>query len=309
MAHGQTSSSPNPQAQRQRRQSRGPSVIQDRINNTLRRRRKKPDYSAVNPFVKYVLFFTNFIFILVGIAFAAVGIYILSLKNKTVTSFIDFIFDPACILCLAGCIILAVAFFGCGGALRESRLFLKIYYIILSLLLLLEILLVIFIFVFYFVDGAFAKIGLYPEEAFSDAVKKYRDDPDMQGFIDNIQDLLSCCGASNDDNGYLDWNKNSYFNCSTGNPSPEACSVPFSCCKIKPGENINYRCGADMLKKDQVNISSIYVQGCFKGLQEVIKDNIWIVGGTILGIFIPQAFFICLAKALISQIEEQMAKW
>lgn len=65
------------------------------------------------------------------------------------------------------------------------------YYIILSILLLLEILLVIFIFVFYFVDGAFAKIGLYPEKAFADAVKRYRDDPDMQGFIDNIQELVS----------------------------------------------------------------------------------------------------------------------
>ncbi|XP_059171640.1 tetraspanin-33-like [Physella acuta] len=298
-----------PQAPDARRPSRGPGVIQDRITQTLRRRKKTPDYSAVNPIVKYILFFFNFLFLLVGIAFTAVGIYILVGKTKSVTSFIDFIFDPACILCLSGCIILFVAFFGCGGALRESRLFLRIYYIILSILLLLEILLVIFIFVFYFVDGAFAKIGLYPEKAFTDAVSRYRDDPDMQGFIDNIQELLSCCGASNDDVGYLDWNKNPYFKCNSSNLSPEACSVPFSCCKIKEGDAINYRCGADMMKDSTTDRSAIYTQGCFKGLQEVIKNNIWIVGGTILAIFIPQAFFICLAKALNSQIEEQMSKW
>ncbi|CAL1533319.1 unnamed protein product [Lymnaea stagnalis] len=304
-ASGQTSRSTS-----QRRISRAPAVIQERITHSLRRRRKTPDYSAVNPFVKYVLFFSNFVFLLVGIAFAAVGIYILSGKTKSVTSFIDFIFDPACVLCLAGFIILVVAFFGCGGALRESRIFLRIYYIILSILLLLEILLVIFIFVFYFVDGAFAKIGLYPEEAFRDAVKRYRDDPDMQGFIDNIQELLSCCGASNDDNGYMDWDANPYFNCNkTANLSPEACTVPFSCCKIKAGDQINYRCGANMLSPSTTDRSGIYTQGCFKGLQEVIKSNIWIVGGTILAIFIPQAFFICLAKALRSQIEEQMSKW
>lgn len=46
-------------------------------------------------------------------------------------------------------------------------------------------------FVFYFVDNAFADIGLYPEDAFKDAIKNYRDDPDMQGFIDNIQKTVS----------------------------------------------------------------------------------------------------------------------
>lgn len=69
---------------------------------------------------------------LVGIAFSAMGIYILVQKNKTVSSFIDFIFDPACDLCLAGLIILVIAFFGCGGALREFILFLRIVSILQS---------------------------------------------------------------------------------------------------------------------------------------------------------------------------------
>ncbi|CAG5125358.1 unnamed protein product, partial [Candidula unifasciata] len=232
---------------------RAPAVLQERFTHTLRRRThsQSPDSSVVNPFVKYFLFGINFLFELIGIAFAATGIYILSQKNKAVTSFIDFVFDPGCDLCLAGFIILVIAFFGCVGALRESTLFLKIYHLLLSIFLILEVIVVIFVFVFYFVDGAFANIGLYPEDAFKDAIHKYRDDPDTQGFIDNIQETLSCCGTSNDNDGYLDWNRNPYFNCSDGNESPEACSVPFSCCKISKGSPKNYRCGTGVLRKSE----------------------------------------------------------
>ena len=39
---------------------------------------------------------------------------------------------------------------------------------------------------------------------------------------------VKCCGV----NGYDDWNKNIYFNCSfVGVYNPEKCGVPFSCCK------------------------------------------------------------------------------
>lgn len=43
---------------------------------------------------------------------------------------------------------------------------------------------------------------------------------------------LGCCGV----NTYRDWNKNQYYNCSSEgkyNPSPLACSVPHSCCKVQ----------------------------------------------------------------------------
>lgn len=51
----------------------------------------------------------------------------------------------------------------------------------------------------------------------------YRDDPDLQNFIDFVQQEFNCCGLSN--SGFLDWSKNEYFNCSS--PSVERCGVPY----------------------------------------------------------------------------------
>ncbi|KAK3791082.1 hypothetical protein RRG08_010485 [Elysia crispata] len=51
-------------------------------------------------------------------------------------------------------------------------------------------------------------------------------------FFVNVAFMFSCCGASNDDEGYKGWNANRYFNCSDSNLSSEKCSVPFSCCRI-----------------------------------------------------------------------------
>ncbi|RUS88052.1 hypothetical protein EGW08_004218 [Elysia chlorotica] len=269
---------------------RAPAALQNSITHSLRRRGKPTqDYSPINPFVKYVLFFINVAFMLLGAATASVCIYILVEKDKAVASFIEFLFDPSCICTLLGVVAFVVAFAGAYGALRENRLLLKIYHVILSIILILEIIGIILVVVFYFREEALADMGIYPEDAFEDAIVKYRDDPDMQNFIDNMQDVLSCCGASNDDEGYKGWEANRYFNCSPSNLSSEKCSVPFSCCRISEGDQINYRCGAGVLEDSASGLDTkIYTRGCLKGLKAILTDNIWLVCGTVMIIFIPQ---------------------
>ena len=64
---------------------------------------------------------------------------------------------------------------------------------ILTLLFLGELVLIVFIFVFYFVPDAKQKLGLFPEETFQDAIRKYGivDDDDMKNLIDNLQKDVS----------------------------------------------------------------------------------------------------------------------
>ncbi|KAJ8671047.1 hypothetical protein QAD02_002306 [Eretmocerus hayati] len=89
--------------------------------------------------------------------------------------------------------------------------------------------------IFFLLEMGVAIIGfVFPhslqsllEESFTDKIiQTYREDPDLQNFIDFGQKEFKCCGLSQI--GYLDWGKNEYFNCSS--PSSESCGVPFSCC-------------------------------------------------------------------------------
>ncbi|CAH0399117.1 unnamed protein product [Chilo suppressalis] len=82
---------------------------------------------------------------------------------------------------------------------------------------------------------------------FQTFITHYREDPDQQNLIDWIQeDWLQCCGVE----GPRDWDRNAYFNCSSGAVgSREACGVPFSCCRSKPQDIIrNKQCGYDVRK-------------------------------------------------------------
>ncbi|XP_046372095.1 tetraspanin-33-like [Haliotis rufescens] len=286
-------------------------VLQEVIERGRRRRR---DRSAV-PFVtKYILFFWNFACELVGIGMGAIGAYILATKNKLVTDAIDFFLDPSCVLCLVGSVMTFIAFFGCMGSLRENTVFLKIFHYFLSLLLLGQVALAIITFIFYYAPDVRDKMGLFPEQDFKDAIVKYRDDPDMQNLIDNFQKLLGCCGVSNDETGYKDWNANPYFNCSANNPSAEKCSVPPSCCIPKPDQIMNLLCGAEVQKIENGilvagDTTKVYTDGCLYALGSWINQHSLIIGGVMLGVLLPQIFLICMARSVADGVKTQKRKW
>ncbi|XP_060588542.1 tetraspanin-33-like isoform X2 [Ruditapes philippinarum] len=271
--------------------------------------------SPVNLITKYALFFLNFTLFLVCGAVTGLMAWILVEKEKAVLNAYDFFLDPACVLCLAGSVAFVVSFFGWYGSLREYVFFLAIYRYIMMFLFFVEMVFIVLIFVIVYVPESRNQLNIYPEDSLKEAIVKYRDDEDMQNLIDGIQELLECCGTSNDDIGYKDWARNPYFNCSTELETSdfgEFCSVPFSCCKKENNGLINYLCGRGMQKSttsETLRSETIYIQGCFKSITSILQNNVIVVGGVIIGILIPQMLLTSFTGRLIEQIEMQMAKW
>ncbi|KAI5646892.1 tetraspanin family domain-containing protein [Phthorimaea operculella] len=206
-------------------------------------RKYRRDTSEVSCCLKYVIFGVNVLFWFLGLVVLAVGIWAWSEKDtfNNLSRLTNIALDPAFILICVGTITFIIGFTGCVGALRENTCLLACYAVFLALLLLAEMTVGILFFVFK--DW----IKQQATSGFQTFITHYREDPDQQNLIDWIQeDWLQCCGVE----GPRDWDRNAYFNCSSGAVgSREACGVPFSCCRAKPTDVIrNKQCGYDVRK-------------------------------------------------------------
>lgn len=146
-------------------------------------------------------------------------------------------------------------------------------------------------------------MNTFLEEQFTEKIiHSYRDDTDLQNFIDFAQQEFKCCGLSNA--GYLDWGKNEYFNCSS--PSAEKCGVPYSCC-INATDTM---CGFGVQKESVVAAGKlIWTSGCIEVVRIWAERNLYTIASVAMGIALLQLFVMYLAKTLEGQIELQKSRW
>ncbi|KAI4462119.1 tetraspanin [Holotrichia oblita] len=216
----------------------------------------------------------------------------------------DVILNVSLVLMIMGGVVFIVSFAGCVGALRENTCLLKFYSLCLLIFFLLEMGIAIVGFVFPH------SMQSVLEENFTDKIiHTYRDDPDLQNFIDFAQQEFRCCGLSSE--GYMDWSKNEYFNCTS--PSVEHCGVPFSCCinatDIASGL-INIMCGYKVQTLSVAEAAKkVWTSGCIEIVRSWAERNLYTIAGIALGVALSQLFVIYLAKTLESQIELQKSRW
>lgn len=269
--------------------------------------RGKPqeDSSEVSLCVKYLLFGFNVVFWLAGGLFLGIGIWAWMEKGtfSNITSLTNFVLDPAFIFIIVGTIIFVLGFSGCIGALRENVCLLRFYSVVLGIIFFAE--LAIGVLGFVYKDWVQSQI----EDAITNIVVNYREDPDLQDVIDGIQQSLKCCGGRD----FNDWDNNVYFNCSMqSRGAREACGVPYSCCiEAETDEVINTQCGYDVRKDDYVGNAAdvVFTRGCVPAFKEWLETNLVIVGSIAIGIALLQICGICFAQNLVNDIKEQKAKW
>lgn len=243
--------------------------------------------------VKYSLFVSCYIFWVASGLMIAVGLYAKLCKE---TGIVDTLAtDPAIILIVVGMLMFAITFLGCMGALRDLHILLKIFAAMLLLVLILQLVAAVLGFIFS---------GMVLEKAsnvMSKAIIRYREDADLENFIDYIQKKFECCGV----NSYKDWSLNIYFYCMETNPSLERCGVPYSCCIREEGQTvINTMCGygTQNLKKWHVE-HQIFVDGCLNTIVSWGRGNLLFLGGIAMGLILLEILVTCLAFVQIYQID------
>lgn len=269
-------------------------------------RRISPNFTYVSSCVKYMIFFLNFMFWLFGGLLIGVGFYAFIEKWEAnivrVETIYDVILNIALVIMISGGVVFIVSFTGCLGALRENTCLLKFYSMCLLVFFLLEMAVAIVGFVFP------TKMNTMLEESLTDKIiQNYRDDPDLQNFIDFAQQEFQCCGLSQA--GYLDWSKNEYFNCSS--PSVERCGVPYSCCNNNANEALpNIMCGYGLQNSSVAQASKkIWTSGCIDIIRVWAERNLYTIAAIALGAALSQLLIIYLAKTLEGQIDLQKSRW
>lgn len=277
----------------------------------MNRRRTPNNFTYVSPCVKYMIFLLNFAFWLFGGLLIGIGLYAFLDKWPDmvngmikVETIYDVVLNISLVLIIAGGVVFVVSFAGCVGALRENTCLLQFYSLCLLILFLLEMAIAILGFVFPHALQAML------EESFTDKIiHTYRDDVDLQNLIDFAQQEFRCCGLSSE--GYMDWSKNEYFNCSS--PSVEKCGVPFSCCinatDISSGL-VNIMCGYGVQQSSVAEASKkVWTSGCIEVVRSWAERNLYTIAGIALGVALSQLFVIYLGKTLEGQIELQRSRW
>lgn len=257
--------------------------------------------SEVSLCVKYLLFFFNVFFWIVGGVTLGIGVWARSENTKAstnVNNFADWDLDPAFLFIAIGLLTFVLGFCGCIGALRENITLLKFFSISLSIIFFLQLACGVLGFVFRH------KIRSLVSKKLEKTIIGYRDNnADLQALIDYTQEMFQCCGLET----YDDWNMNIYFNCSS--MGGEACGVPYSCCIT---DRLNSMCGYGVRQRSISHAErrkKIYTRGCIDGVTSWFKGHLIVIGAVAFGFALLQVLGIGFATRLISDIRRQLAKW
>lgn len=219
--------------------------------------------------IKYMLFVSNFMFVMVGLLLISFGSTLKSIYYDFEIFMEDHYFSPALLTVAIGVIILLISSFGCAAAIKESTCMVNVYALFLFLVLILEISASIAAYTMrYDIDKAV-------ENNMKEAMKNYwREEPfSTKEEIDFLQIQLNCCGIASKDDWML------YTN---------STEIPKSCCQ-NYGPSTNDEC---IPKND----------GCLDNLVYILKQSSVMLGSGALCITIVQilgiAFALMLAKGI-----------
>jgi len=250
--------------------------------------------------VKYALFLTNFLIFLLGVAVLGCGIWVLVDKPAFLDLFeqaesmlpnLDGKFDislytsAAYIIIVVAAIVSIVAFFGCFGAVKESKCMLGTYFVL--------ILATFIVMVVGAVLGYTGSIEETLKEPLKEALEQYRDGPGNDEAQDayktvwnQVQKELKCCGVED----ARDWTN--CAECGFGNAGATF-KVPEGCCGWEKMDGAWQETNATSIQTCRTTSIPQFpwdadykyaFEGCFTKIVTTIEDNQGIVSGVAIGV-------------------------
>ncbi|XP_022526818.2 tetraspanin 36 [Astyanax mexicanus] len=212
---------------------------------------------------KSVLLILSLIFWAAGAALSYVGAYVIK-SYRTFDNFLEdkYTLIPAAIIIGVAVVLFIIGLIGCCATLRESKVGLSFFMVILLLVFAAEVAAFVFGFIYR------GKIKGDLEKSMSDVFQKYDGKNAETAAVDYLQSQLQCCGVNN----YTDWSSRPWF---TSHNS----TVPVSCCKA------NSTCTGQFDKPELLN-----VQGCEAKLEKLLQDVLSYAMLVILGFAIIKFF-------------------
>ncbi|CAF3469308.1 unnamed protein product [Rotaria sp. Silwood1] len=273
--------------------------------------------------MRFLIVVLNLIFFLIGLALLAVGIYIMvdpSLKkikeifpinsNPGIETGLSYLEVMAIVIIILGSILLIIGFLGCCGAVKQVKVFLIIYAIIIGIIILFEIAITI-----YFVAFK-SKFEETIKPKLKDAVRSTYEGPfglqtgstlpkpsAISIAWDFIMFNFQCCGVYNKSDFINDvpkWNRtNSWWNASMANNTRNF-TYPITCCPISSFTGDWNNLPFDKLESAAycaINGTNIYEVGCYDKFMNLIDTaKTWIIVGAVVILVIELiAFIVALA--------------
>ncbi|KAH7935823.1 tetraspanin-33 [Rhipicephalus sanguineus] len=261
----------------------------------------------VNAYLRLPLVFFNMLVMLLGLLGFWSSLYALVTDSSAPPgapsrNFVVVLFQrPEIPAFLISSVVFATASVGFLGALRENVTLLTIYVHLLTVLAILQALASVL--VFYMPSAARSYVA---QSVSRDMIAAYRDDANLQSFVDWMQLEYRCCGVTTE--GFRDWNLNPYFACNKSNDSRERCDVPPSCCRRNETSDAavrlpNVMCAKSVLQvSDQVAWTRIYTRSCSDALFARMQDHVMPASMIMLGLCLTTLLLASLAIGTREQV-------
>lgn len=218
--------------------------------------------------IKYLLFATNFLILLMGCVVLGFGIYALAAGKDLVDlvkdgdgDAITLYSSAAILLIIISLFIIIVTFFGCCGALKENKCMLGTYFAI--------------VLVFFIILVVAAIIGYTQSiDKMSDPLRKSMKNygnPNKTRITtawDSVQEAFKCCGHDK----LEDWQNTDILVNGIPKFGDSTERVPMSCCKEAKGKELT-KDEITACQKDPGNKEKYDFKGCYTKLKDSVNNH------------------------------------